>query len=141
MTQYTYWLIEGAVIYQKGVGHIKLEDLELARERVQKLVDTATRPVHIINDASETLSLPQDLSQIKRIVTSDQRNHNIGWIVSISVRRIDSVILQFIGMMTHTRMTHFLKLEDALSFLNRQDPTLPPLNISMITDGDLVEIR
>jgi hypothetical protein len=121
------WLVENRLMYIKYVGDMTVEDLELAIQEMQALLDVGEAPIHTISDNRFLGQFPTSLSTLKKLMTPHPKA--IGWSVLIQ----ENTATRFIGeMLTRFSGQHqvksFARLRDALTFLERNDTSLGTLS-------------
>jgi hypothetical protein len=117
------WLVEKRVLYIKAVGDITLEELEIAVERMQSMMDNGEAPIHSISDNRFIGKFPTSLSTLKKFM---KRHPKVtGWSLLIqentATRFIGEMLTRFLGQ---SNIKSFKALSEGLAFLERNDQSL-----------------
>lgn len=125
MTHESSWLVAERVIQLRVSDTITMETIQVINAELLDMLETGTAPVHVINDMQGLKGFPNNLIQVKSLLT--YMNHSkLGWEVIVSqpnplVRFFASAITQIAG----ARMKMVPTLEEAYYALTRLDQTLP----------------
>lgn len=134
-----YWLLENRVSYFKYIGDITLEELAEASEMGIRMLEESTNTllVHTIQDGEAMGSFPRNLAQVNEITKQSHAHERMGWMVSSNtLDPITRFVAETVGKLSKTRQRFTDTVEEALTFLNYVDSTLPELS-----EVDLSQLR
>lgn len=120
------WLVEGHLVLLQSWNTFNIDELHEMDMRIGQMLDHATAPlVHGIHDHRRTQQLPsaKDLMKLK------SGNHpRVGWLIFVG---LDNKLLKFFvsatGQVFNLRLRFMDTIEEALTFLQDVDSTLPDL--------------
>ncbi len=128
-----HWLVEKRVTYARFHGVITIDVLAQYVEDQNALVAEGTPLVHSINDTLAVEKIDFNLRSLQVFSKTLKQPEGVGWHLDVSpkgLRRfLSSLALQFSG----TRFRQFDTIEEAVEFIQENDPTLPPIDLSLIT--------
>jgi hypothetical protein len=120
------WLVEGHLLLLNSWGHVNVNELAAMDTRINEMLTNSTVPlVHGIHDHSKALQIPsaKDLMKVKA-----GHNPRVGWLIIIG---LDNKLMKFFvsvaGQVLNIRLRFMNTLDEALSFLQEVDSTLPDL--------------
>jgi hypothetical protein len=124
------WLVENRVIYQRLYGHLILEELREAGQRVSEHVLAGTPLVHMVSDFTHVDKFPMNLREVNSMLENPYPER-FGWMIGITsntlIRFFGTVVPQLQG----ARIRMFTSPEEALAFLQSMDDSLPVLDTSI----------
>lgn len=120
------WLVEGHLLLLNSWGNVNVAELAAMDDRINEMLTNATVPlVHGIHDHSKALQIPsaKDLMKVKA-----GHNPRVGWLIIIG---LDNKLMKFFvsvaGQVLNIRLRFMNSLDEALTFLQDIDGTLPNL--------------
>lgn len=116
------WALEGRIIYMRDYGVCTLPEMEVAVEQLNQLLDEGTSPVHIIHDNRDVEKYPVSIQAIKPIV---KKHPNTGWLILIEQSKVAKFITYVLATLVRQKSKEANSVEEALTILQKQDPTLP----------------
>ncbi len=121
------WLVEYHVVSTK----IYAWDAEgLAEDilQVTQMVNQSDLPlVHSVWDFRDLETYPTNLNDIRKAVQPLFTHEQCGWVITIIQNQMIGFLAQAGSSMYGVRYRSFKTMEEAKQFLQKQDPTLPPL--------------
>jgi hypothetical protein len=126
-----YWLLENKVSLLAFSGEVTLDELQEGNSIGIALMETSpeTLLVHSIHDASNITSFPNNLKAVMDVTRTSREHPQMGWSVSVGlVDPITRFVVTMVEKVTRSRQRYTDTLEEALTFLNQVDATLPNLH-------------
>jgi hypothetical protein len=121
-----HWLIPNRAILFTGFGTVLLPELVEGNSLILELLAQGQPPIHVVSDTSQNLTFPSPLDM--RNAVTYLNSPVVGQAV---VGGVGNMFLHFIvkmmGKMTNKPITLHNSVEEALRYLQRQDPSLPDL--------------
>ncbi len=129
------WIVEGHLAYWKSWGALKADDIAPYDAESYDLLNATTAPLlHTIADHSQLEQLPslKDLATI-----SAGRDPRVGWYLVVgSINPVIKMLVSIAVQIGHVRLRFFPTFDEALVFIQGQDATLPPIEV---TEVELIE--
>lgn len=122
------WLVEKQVVIVKAY---EWDAQGLADDilRVNQLVNQSNLPlVHTLWDFNDLEKYPGNLNDIRKSVQPLFSNERCGWVVTVMQNQMVAFLSQAATSMFGVRYRTFKTMNEALSFLQGRDSTLPPLS-------------
>jgi len=126
MPYQTQWYVEKRIILTSYTGIIGVEDIRGQIDETHVLIEEGTPLIHSIIDLSQIEKWPP-LSVVNefRSMNIDSVRERIGWSIIVA----NNVVLKFgsalFSPIFKLRQRIFSNLDEALAFLQENDPTLP----------------
>ncbi len=118
------WVIPGKVLYFGWPAEVTYDTIAEVAERSRAMMDSATGPVHILNDAREVKTYPTHPLRIRKAMTFID-HPNIGWLVSITppgfVRFLADAVPNLIAK---AKSAAFSNIDFAMEHITAADPTI-----------------
>ncbi len=126
------WFLPQRVIYAQLQGEITVEDLYKGNEAISRfLYESRSQSVHLIFDAKEMTGISFNVVSAWGIL-SYLKHARLKWIIMFGVKGVlVSPVRIFVTVIGSAIRLHFHlcdHLSEALSFLQKQDSTLPDLD-------------
>lgn len=127
------WLIENRVMLLTLQGDICEDDFVGMGDQLAAMMDAGDAPIHLIADSSRQSKPLLDI-HATRSIFSVLRSDKFGWAIHIggtnnrAVGMISSVISQMLGI----RYRPFDTIEDAIAFIEDQDPSLEKETLAVL---------
>jgi hypothetical protein len=119
------WYIPGRVVLVQFTDTISLEEAEACSDEVAQAIQDGKPPlVHLIADTTKMDRFPTNLNLLNRSASKHLWQPNLGWTIVITANSTTRWISGIITQVARVRFRMFPTLQDGLSFLNDQDPTL-----------------
>ena len=129
------WLVDKRIIYSKFLRDITISELEKFIEEQHAMIAQGTPPVHHIGDNLAPNKIKFQLSGLQTFSKSLKQPEEVGWHIEVAqpgIKRMASALaLQF----ARARFRQFSTLEEAVTFLQERDMTLPPIDLSVLGAG------
>jgi hypothetical protein len=122
------WYHSDRVIYLRVKDTLTINELVAAIKFIEDGVRSAPGTVHLVVDARETKSIPNNVLEIKKHITYLDRD-KMGWILLIGMNPLVNAFVKVLTQLLRTKYRNFRALRPALEFLVAQDEAL----------GDLLE--
>lgn len=130
----TQWLVPSRVLLTQLRGQITEEDVSNLTADINAKIEEGTALVHHINDASKMDRITITLKSARILVQSMRTSDKLGWHLEVTNNPINKMIssigIQFSGV----RYRSFNTLEEAVTFLNTNDSTLPEIDLNNLLD-------
>ena len=126
MPYQTKWYIEKRIILTSYTGIIQIEDIRGQIDETHMMIEQGTPLVHSIIDLSQIEKWPP-LNVVNEFRSMDIESvrERIGWSIIVA----NNVVLKFgsalFAPIFNLRQRIFSNLDEALTFLQENDPTLP----------------
>jgi hypothetical protein len=123
------WYRPERVIYLKVSDAVTLQELAAGIEFIEQGVRSGIAPVHVIVDVQQAKSIPGNVLEIKRLISTmdkDQRDQT-GWILLVGMNPLINTFVTVITQLLSAQYRNFKYPKLALEFLAKQDETLPDL--------------
>ena len=126
MPYQTSWCVEKRVILTRYTGIIVAEDIHGQIKETRALIEQGTPLIHSIIDLSQIDKWPplNTVNEFRAMEIDDVREH-MGWSIIVA----NNVVLKFgsalFAPIFKLRQRIFSTLDEALDFLQENDPTLP----------------
>jgi proteasome lid subunit RPN8/RPN11 len=129
------WLIEHKLLLVNTWGKVNVDELSAMDSRISDMLDNSQEPlVHGIHDHTRAESIPsaKDLMQVKA-----GKHPRVGWLIIVG---LDNKLMKFFvsatGQVLNIRLRFMDTVEEALTFLQDIDSTLPDLKALDLTAAD-----
>lgn len=126
MGYYVDWFIPDRCMRTYSWGLVTFDDFVGGAEAMQSLLSQGTTPIHLIADMRHVQAFPTNVIEIIR-ASELFKSPDWGWVIVVSndqtVRFLATAATQVWG----ARYQGFTTINTALNFLQRMDPTLPPI--------------
>ena len=122
----TEWYVEKRIILTSYTGIINVEDIRGQIDETHALIEQGTPLIHSIIDLSQIEKWPPlNVVNEFRAMNIESVRERIGWSIIVA----NNVVLKFgsalFAPIFNLRQRIFSTLEEALAFLQENDPTLP----------------
>jgi hypothetical protein len=125
------WLIENRIIHIIINGDVNSDALNAMTDDVMRLLDENHTPqVHLLINDKQIKVVPK---QILKMLNSSRslRHPRLGWLIIYGTdNKLFRFLTQMLSRMINLKQRRFLTQEEAITFLQTVDATLPELNIS-----------
>lgn len=124
-----YWYLDKRVSYFKYSGVITVEDLQQSAEIGRQLLDSSDAPlVHSIQDSGAITEFPRNLYNVHKITNESLTHPRMGWLISTGINdQITRFVAEMLSKVTKHRQRFVITVDEALTFLNEVDASLPDL--------------
>ena len=126
------WLVEKRIVYTRMYGYVTGEELLAQNEEMRAFIQQSEQLLHTINNATDTTGTDMNLRDLQK--TQFTNVDNLGWAIYVSPSKMNRFFASVITQLSHKRGRQFATLEEALTFLQEMDDTLPPLSIPVKTE-------
>lgn len=128
MPYQTTWYVENRIILTRYTGIIGVEDIHGQIDETHAMIEQGTPLIHSIIDLSEIEKWPPlNVVNEFRAMDIESVRERIGWSIIVA----NNVVLKFgsalFAPIFNLRQRIFSNLDEALRFLQENDPTLPDL--------------
>jgi hypothetical protein len=126
-----YWLLEDKVSYLVFSGDVTLDELHEGNAVGIAMMESApdTLLIHSIHDAHNVTSFPNSLKAVMDTARTSREHPQMGWSVSVGLANpITRFVVTMVEKLTQSRQRYIDTLDEALTFLNDVDPSLPDLH-------------
>jgi hypothetical protein len=129
MPYQTRWYVEKRIIVTTYTGIIHIEDIRGQIDETHVLIEQGTPLIHSIIDLSQIEKWPPlNVVNEFRSMNIESVRVRIGWSIIVA----NNVVLKFgsalFAPVFNLRQRIFSNLDEALTFLQENDPTLPDFN-------------
>lgn len=123
------WFCEPRVLYAKFYGDHTLDMIYRGAESLLEVLESlhAPQPIHVIWDAREQTKGPTNLAEMKRACEPVLGHSKLGWNVVITTNPIHKFVGSVVIQVAKADWRIVNTTEEAASFLQKVDLTLPPL--------------
>ena len=121
------WLVEKRVVYTRMYGYVTGEELLAQNEEMREFIQQSEQLLHTVNDATDTTGTDMNLRDLQK--TQFTNVDNLGWAIYISPSKMNRFFASVITQLSKKRGRQFATLEEALTFLQEMDDTLPLLSL------------
>jgi hypothetical protein len=123
------WLVENRVVYSRSFGILSVSQVHEAAAQSTQMMDTGTKFVHLIANATDVEKFSFSLADIARSFRGFPTSPNMGWTLTVSSNTMHRFFASIVVQMGSSRQRVFNTLEEAIAFLQSVDETLPPIPI------------
>ncbi len=135
------WYIPQRVVYIRWDATVTLDTIEQVSAAVRTLMDEATAPCHILNDARDVASYPVNVMEIRGVMTFID-HPKLEWLISITSNPVVTFLADIVPqMITKTRSKATMDVDIALDFLRCADCSLDWSQALMLGAYNMVESR
>ncbi|MCI0711186.1 MAG: hypothetical protein L0154_13595 [Chloroflexi bacterium] len=120
------WLIEKRLILITFIGVLSKEDLYAVSEAAFKMAESGTAPVHSITDGTSLTSIEIGIDDLRKIM--ENRSYKSGWSVTVTPGRMERFLASIANQLFRMKSRHFATYEEAITFLQAVDTTLPEIS-------------
>ena len=120
------WYEKDRIVNARAVGNLSLEEIDAANRRIIELVNQGLSPVHLFIDVGSVGKVPTNLNQMKKSMEI-LNNPKMGWAILIGANPVARFLASVISQVMKIRFSIVSTMEEALTFLARQDTTLGSL--------------
>jgi hypothetical protein len=120
------WYEKGRIVNARAVGNLSLEEIDGANRQIIEHVNQGQSPVHLFIDVTAVGKVPTNLNQMKKSMDV-LNNPNLGWAVLVGANPVARFLASVISQVMKIRFTIVSTMDEALSFLARQDTSLGSL--------------
>ncbi|MEZ4670937.1 MAG: hypothetical protein R3E39_23790 [Anaerolineae bacterium] len=122
------WLVEQRILVSRYYGEITLEDARGQITQANALLRTGIPLVHSIVDMTGVTNNPsiQMVKELRLIDMSGIRD-KMGWTIILTNNTLLKFASSLFVPILQLRQRFFADMDEALAFLQDEDPTLPPL--------------
>lgn len=128
MSSHIEWVDNTHILLMQHWDTVTLSDLIACNKWATDLIEQATHPiVHIIVDVRDLESYPTSLSKMIR-ATTVFGHAKVGCVATVTTEKALSYLTRMtVRLNGHARFRQFRVLDDAVSFLQARDLTLPKI--------------
>ena len=126
------WFQPDRVINFQVKGNLTIGELIAAIKFIEDGVRNAPGVVHLVVDARETKSIPNNVLEIKKNVTYLDRD-KMGWIILVGMNPLVNAFVKVLTQLLGTKYRNFRSLKPALEFLVEHDESLSEI-LENVTD-------
>jgi hypothetical protein len=117
------WLQDKRIVREVLSGEFDLAASTELAAATAKCLEEGTAPIHLIIDVTDMVKSPTNLRSINS-VTDYMKDPKLGWVVLIGANTMVKFISSVISHITKFKFTTVANLDEAVSFLQKQDATL-----------------
>ena len=122
------WLEPGRVVFVKFRGEMTVEEIHEESQQLIEYLDNGASPlVHSLVDLTTLDNFPINVGVLNRATVDSLRHPRLGWTVLITDNRMVKYLGAMVTGLSGVRYRTFTSLNEALTFLNEVDSTLPDL--------------
>jgi hypothetical protein len=129
------WLVEDRLLLLNSWGKVNVDELMAMDNKIGAMIENSPAPlVHGIHDHSKAAQIPspKDLMKVK-----SAEHPRVGWLIFIGMdNKLIKFFLSVAGQAFSLRLRFMDTLEDALTFLQDVDSTLPDLKAIDLTAAE-----
>ena len=126
------WLVDKRIVYIRTYGLVTGEELVAQNDELQNYIPLSENLLHVITDGTDTTGTDMGLRDLQKTQFNDVEN--LGWAIYVSPSKMNRFFASVITQLSQKRGRQFGTLEEALSFLQEVDDTLPPIAIPVKTN-------
>lgn len=135
------WYLPDRILYVQLQETLTLDEIRANSDTfVAQIESSDAELVHALHDNATLTSVPKRLKDLSESVKSAYSHPNLGWTVAYNT---DDAVLKFLGNMLSGLFNLRYKIVDtkaeALAWLQRVDPSLPPLTDDTASDEPSVD--
>ncbi|RMG88612.1 MAG: hypothetical protein D6712_03260 [Chloroflexi bacterium] len=129
MTIHISWLLENRVMYVEAWGNVSIDDVSTSTLYMVDLIEKSEHPlVHIIIVNKGIDKIPLNVIQLQRATRPLLGHPKNGWHVFVnSQNTVIDYSMNILAQLFKTRWRKVSVLEEAITFLQDADQSLPPL--------------
>ncbi len=117
------WYQEKRVIYDRLYGDHDFQSAVEGSDAASDLLSQGETPVHMIVDMRELKTFPTNMTKVHSM-TAFMKSPALGWVVVVGGTSLTSFLVNVMSQIVKFRVANRHTVEEAIEFLNKQDPTL-----------------
>ena len=125
----TQWLVPNRVILTRIFGKVTQEEIENLIADIEAKLEAGTPFIHHISDGTEMDKIEINLKTIRLMLGGKKRSEILGWQIDVIHNPINKMISSIGNQIAGVRYRAFNTIQDAVAFLNENDPTLPEIDL------------
>ena len=119
------WLVEKRILYTQMSGLVTSEEIRSQNREMEEYAQHSELLLHTITDDTYSTGFDMKLRDLQKTQFVDI--HNLGWAICVSPSKMNRFFASVITQLSQKRGRQFSTLEEAVSFLQEMDDTLPPI--------------
>lgn len=133
MSSEIMWYYPERILFIRLRGNLTEAEIEDGQAYVMNLLEGIRHedPVHFIYEAQHLNNAPANILKLRDMAKSLTESTQLGWVISVHDSSIVRLVAATIGQLFGKHARHYARVEDAVSFLQKDDETLPELPMSL----------
>jgi len=119
--------VENRVIYVRSYGVVSVAEIQTASAQAGQMMDSGIKHVHMIADSIDVEKVTFNLTDLVKGLRGLPTSSNLGWSLNVSPNVMYRFMASIISQIVNSRQRVFNTLEEAITFLQSVDETLPPI--------------